>query len=62
MTTADAEQRIDKAFHLWHHRSEHAWTLDLRMLTSAGITVAPPPEPATREHLAETSIRTHRKP
>jgi hypothetical protein len=61
MTAAAAEHHIDEAFHLWHQRSQRVWRLDPRMLTSAGITIAPPPEPATRARIAETNTRTHRE-
>lgn len=52
MSTREVEQHIDAAFRLWEARSTMTWTLDLSMLTDAGITVQPPPEAAQRVRAA----------
>lgn len=41
----EVDRRVDEAFALWDERSRHAWTLDLSIITAAGLTVLTP-EPA----------------
>lgn len=53
MTAVEARLHIDAAFSLWQRRSQMSWHLDLRMLTDAGITLAPPPEAADRPWIAD---------
>src|SRR5262249_44886299 len=48
MTMPAAEAHVDAAFALWEERSRVEWTLDLRILTNARITLAPPPSAAER--------------
>jgi hypothetical protein len=56
-TPAQADRHIRDAFALWHERSGHTWTLDLALLTDAGISPTPPDaeqRPAVaREHPTE---------
>ncbi|MBV8347029.1 MAG: hypothetical protein JOZ49_05680 [Mycolicibacterium sp.] len=39
LSDADGEAHIDAAFQLWESRNQYDWTLDLSMLTDAGIAV-----------------------
>ncbi len=47
---------VDAAFALWHERSRVNWTLDLRMLTEAGIRVGPVPSADRRRELGEVQV------
>lgn len=60
MTDDEAEAHIDAAFALWRDRSARDWTLDLSILTTAGITLAPPPEREQRADIAEKRLREER--
>jgi hypothetical protein len=60
ITDAEAEAHIDAAFALWRDRSARDWTLDLSILTTAGITLAPPPEGEQRAAIAEKRLREER--
>ncbi|MGH3772821.1 MAG: DUF5710 domain-containing protein [Pseudonocardiaceae bacterium] len=62
MTDQHARAHIGDAFTLWKDRSARTWTLDLSMLTTAGVTLAPPPDPAGRVHAAEGTLRGLRRP
>lgn len=62
MTAEQADRHIDDAFDLWAINSAVDWTLDLTMLTTAGITLAPPPAAAERAELADRQLRAHRAP
>jgi hypothetical protein len=39
-----ARRHVDSAFTRWRQRSAITWSLDLSMLTDAGVAVTPPPE------------------
>ncbi|WP_017594916.1 DUF5710 domain-containing protein [Nocardiopsis potens] len=56
MTDAQAREHVDDAFTVWEARSALAWTLDLSMLTSAGVEVSPPPEALARAEAARTEL------
>jgi hypothetical protein len=61
MTDAQARRQVDDAIQLWQARSRVTWSLDLSMLTDAGITVAPPPVAGQRATIAGdtlTAVRT----
>jgi len=60
MTVDQAAAHIDGAFNLWQRRSQRTWTLDLRILTSAGIRVAPPPAAQARPAIAQQQLNIHR--
>ncbi|MGH3718303.1 MAG: DUF5710 domain-containing protein [Pseudonocardiaceae bacterium] len=62
MTDQQARAHVDDAFALWKDRSTRRWTLDLTMLTTAGVTLAPPPAPSDRVHAAERTLRGLRRP
>jgi hypothetical protein len=47
-TVREAEQHLTAAYTAWSKRSRHAWTLDVGILTAAGIAVAPAPPPNQR--------------
>ena len=53
-----ADQRIYDAFTLWRDRSRHTWTLDLSLLTSAGVTPTPPPTADRRPSIARDQLPT----
>ncbi len=61
MTANQAQQHIDDAFRLWNRRSNRNWTLDLSILTGAGLSIAPPPDAAERVHVAEQQLRGERR-
>jgi hypothetical protein len=54
MTDHQADDHIAAAARHWAEQSGRLWALDLSILTDAGVTLAPPDEPATR---AETARR-----
>jgi hypothetical protein len=54
MTDAEADDHIADAARRWAEQSGRTWALDLSILTDAGVTLAPPDEPAAR---AETARR-----
>jgi hypothetical protein len=56
MTIDQAEKHVEAAYALWRERSARDWTLDLSMLTTAGITLAPPPEAGTRAGIAAQGL------
>jgi hypothetical protein len=60
MTEAQTAEHITEAFQLWQNRSHRTWTLDLQLLTGASVTIRRPPEPTTREQIAEAAIQTER--
>jgi hypothetical protein len=60
MTEEEAEAHIDAAFALWRDRSARDWSLDLSILTTAGITLAPPAEREQRAAIAEKRLREER--
>lgn len=57
MTPAQASEHVDAAFTLWGRRSGIIWTLDLSILTSAGITLTAPPTADERDRIAGTEWR-----
>ncbi|MGA6173849.1 DUF5710 domain-containing protein [Streptomyces sp. NPDC012600] len=58
MSESQARLHISSAFALWEQRSQTAWTLDLGILTNAGIALAPPPEARDRARVAEETLRS----
>jgi len=52
-----ANAHVAAAFERWQRRSRIAWTLDLRMLTAAGISVARPPQAVARPAAAAAALR-----
>ncbi|WP_245679254.1 DUF5710 domain-containing protein [Actinomadura hibisca] len=56
MSQAEAEEHIDVAFEVWSLRSQVPWTLDLSILTDAGVTLRPPPDAAERVHEANRQL------
>jgi hypothetical protein len=51
MTDQKARAHINGAFALWWERSTREWSLDLSMLPTAGVTLAPPPGSSDRTHI-----------
>lgn len=57
MTDAEVSGHVAAAGELWTRRSARVWTLDLSMLTDAGVTVARPEKAADRAAVAEHALR-----
>jgi hypothetical protein len=57
MTDAEAREHVEVAFEVWFQLSRIPWTLDLGVLTDAGVTVRPPPDAAGRETAATETLR-----
>ncbi|MGW7283920.1 DUF5710 domain-containing protein [Streptomyces sp. NPDC054847] len=57
MTKAEAREHVEAAFEIWHARSQRSYSLDLSMLTNAGITLSGPPEANERDRIAQTTLR-----
>lgn len=51
-----ADAHVREAVALWEARSRTNWTLDLSILTGAGITILPPPDPAARPQAARNAL------
>ena len=60
MSDREARNHVQDAFTVWERRSHVDWTLDLGILTGAGITVQPPPEAASRANLASHTLQRER--
>ena len=60
MTEAQARRHVDEAFAVWEARSRVAWTLDLSMLTAAGVRLAPPPRAVERAAVAARQLGEER--
>ncbi|WP_222871112.1 DUF5710 domain-containing protein [Nonomuraea sp. PA05] len=56
MTAGQAGAHVNAAFSLWRSRSTRNWTLDLSILTDAGVTLTPPPERADRAAEAQRRL------
>jgi hypothetical protein len=56
LTEAEAREHVEVAFEVWFQLSRVAWTLDLGILTDAGVTVTPPPDAAGREDVADETL------
>ena len=52
---ATAEAHVNQAMEVWRDRSARHWTLDLSMLTGAGVTPRTPPSAGDRAAHAERS-------
>ncbi|MGW1201164.1 DUF5710 domain-containing protein [Streptomyces cyaneofuscatus] len=60
MSRAEARRHIDMAFTVWDVRSATTWTLDLSILTDAGITLKRPPSAAKRPGVAKATLAAER--
>jgi hypothetical protein len=56
MTEAEARRHVDNAFQVWQRRSLITWSLDLSVLTDAGVTLAPPPAAGERATIAADTL------
>ncbi|MGW7532550.1 DUF5710 domain-containing protein [Amycolatopsis sp. NPDC054798] len=56
-----AREHVREAFEVWRFRSRTSWSLDLTMLTDAGITLAEPPRAHDRGAIAERELSTQRQ-
>jgi hypothetical protein len=61
MTDTEAARHIQAANNLWTRRSARTWTLDLSMLTDAGVTLARPEAAEDRPAAAERALRQERQ-
>jgi hypothetical protein len=61
MTDAEVSRHVRAANDLWTTRSARVWTLDLSMLTDAGVTVARPEKAADRPAAAARALRRERQ-
>lgn len=52
----EAREHVDASFEIWQRRSLTEWTLDLGILTNAGITVKEPPPPDERTQVADRTL------
>lgn len=57
MTESQAHSHVEEAFALWEERSRVTWSLDLSMLTDAGIRPVPP-KATDRATIAEDRLRS----
>ncbi|MDQ2709361.1 MAG: DUF5710 domain-containing protein [Actinomycetota bacterium] len=57
MTDTEISRHVQAAGDLWVARSRRNWTLDLTMLTAAGVTLAQPESAAARAVTAEHELR-----
>jgi hypothetical protein len=62
LTDREITHHIESAFSTWRARSRSAWALDLRILTDAGITLAPPPDAVYRVDAAAQALHSVRAP
>jgi hypothetical protein len=58
MSLQQADAHIKEAFSIWKERSARQWTLNLDILTSAGVTVIRPPAAAVRVGIAREKLLT----
>jgi len=56
MSEDQAQDHIDDAYALWRARNTRDWALDLRILTTAGIELAPPPDRHDRARIATDTL------
>jgi hypothetical protein len=56
-----AREHVDAAFAEWEQRSRTTWTLDISLLTGAGITVTRPPDAQGRRQVAEDTLRSRQR-
>lgn len=56
MSTDEVAAHVSAASELWSTRSARVWTLDLSMLTDAGVTISPPAQAAERATAVERSL------
>ena len=57
MTDHQALAHVRAAEDLWIERSARVWTLDLAILTDAGVTVRPPETAAARAAAADQALQ-----
>lgn len=60
MSDAEAHRHVDAAFALWTARSRTVWSLDLSILTDAGIKVRRPPSAQERPGVAVAALAAER--
>jgi hypothetical protein len=61
MTGGEAREHVEVAFEVWFQLSRIQWTLDLSLLTDAGVTVTPQPDAADRDAVAAETLRRNRR-
>ena len=55
LSRSEAEAHVRQAFRTWEERSAVTWSLDLTMLTGAGVAVRRPPDAGRRSQVASTT-------
>ncbi len=60
MTDAEAGDHVHAAGEVWTRRSARVWTLDLSMLTAAGVTLTPPDGADGRAAVVERALHRAR--
>jgi hypothetical protein len=60
-TDEQGEAHIAEAWKLWEWRNQFDWTLDLSMVTAAGIQVRTPPEAAERAEVGSDQAEADRR-
>ncbi|MYV47897.1 DUF5710 domain-containing protein [Streptomyces sp. SID2888] len=60
MSHTEARSHIRYAFNVWDARSARSWTLDLSMLTDAGVTLQRPPRAGERRGVAAATLAAER--
>jgi Domain of unknown function (DUF5710) len=60
MNRDQAYSHVQSAFAMWHRRSRGRWTLDLSILTDAGVELAPPPGAGERAAVSHATLRAFR--
>ncbi|MFD2796442.1 DUF5710 domain-containing protein [Promicromonospora vindobonensis] len=56
MSETQTHAHISEAFRVWEERSNRSWTLDLTMLTDAGVTVRKPLKAEERSAAAQAAL------
>ncbi|WP_101254571.1 DUF5710 domain-containing protein [Streptomyces barkulensis] len=62
MTGSQARRHVEAAFELWERRSRFTWSLDLGILTRAGVALAPPPGAEDRARVPGEVLRPAGEP
>lgn len=62
MSAEDADTHVQRAFAVWEARCRRDWSLDLSILTAAGITLAPPPDAPQRYSIAAATLAAQPDP
>ncbi|MCW2942399.1 MAG: traC [Actinomycetia bacterium] len=56
LSCRDAQDHVQRAFRVWESRSRHNWTLDLAILTDAGVRIVEPPSATERRGVGRSVL------